>query len=242
MPRKARKYLIGKAYHIMVQGLNKEYIFKDDKVKEIYRKILKNNSKEEEIKIIAYCIMDNHAHILAYSEEFDGISKVMQKTNTKYAINYNKINERVGFVFRNRFNIQEIRDEKHLKDCIVYIHKNPVKAGIVKNEKEYKYSSFNEYITKSDLISYDIIKEILGVNNKEELERATYLMHNKNIMEVWNEVENKVDYNKVINDARKDNLTDTQIITLLKERYNVSERIIAENMNMTRYKIRKILK
>ena len=86
MPRIARKYLIGKVFHLMVQGLNKEYIFKKDDYKEKYRELVKDHIKEYNIKIIAYCIMNNHAHILIYSEDINKVSKFMQKINTIYAI------------------------------------------------------------------------------------------------------------------------------------------------------------
>ena len=68
MPRKARKF-IGSAFtHNMVQGINKEYIFQKHKQKLKYILTMNKYSEKHNILIIAYCIMDNHAHILTYSE------------------------------------------------------------------------------------------------------------------------------------------------------------------------------
>ena len=150
MPRTARK-LIGSAYmHNMVQGIKKEYIFKKITQKNKYIELLKKYSQKYNIKIIAYCIMDNHAHILTYSENINNISLFMKGTNTEYATYYNKSNNRVGYVFRNRFNSKIIYNQEYLLKCIKYIHMNPVKAGITKKEEEYKFSSYCYYINKKN--------------------------------------------------------------------------------------------
>ena len=78
MPRLARKYLESNYFHIIIQGINREYIFEDNNLKEAYLNILKKNLKETNVNILAYCIMDNHAHFLIYSEDTTEISKLMQ--------------------------------------------------------------------------------------------------------------------------------------------------------------------
>lgn len=150
MPRTARK-LIGSAYmHNMVQGIKKEYIFKSVSQKDKYISLLKKYGQKYNIAIIAYCIMDNHAHILTYSENINNISLFMKETNTEYAIYYNKSNNRVGYVFRNRFNSKIIYNQEYLLKCIKYIHMNPVKAGITEKEEEYKFSSSPYYTNKKN--------------------------------------------------------------------------------------------
>lgn len=242
MPRKARKNLIGRFYHIMVQGLNKEYIFEEKCNKERYKKILKEKIDGKNIEIIAYCIMGNHAHMLVYTENIKEMSNLMQKVNTQYAIYYNKLKNRVGFVFRNRYNSEEIKDEKHIKSCIVYIHKNPIKAKIVKDESEYNFSSYNEYMTEVDLISKDMIKIIFGTEDKEKMKKAIYWLHKKTIIGEFKDVSTEIDYHKILKNYKNSNLTDEKIIKRFKEKYKLSERKISETMNITRYKISKILK
>ena len=87
----------------MVQGINKEYIFKTNEEKNKYLELLKKYYLEFEIDIIAYCIMDNHAHMLLYSEKIQNISNFMRQINSIYAMHYNKKKDRVGYVYRNRF-------------------------------------------------------------------------------------------------------------------------------------------
>ena len=62
MPRSARKILDASFFHVIIQGINKEFIFKEERFKNQYLKEFNNNIKDTNIDIIAYCIMDNHAH------------------------------------------------------------------------------------------------------------------------------------------------------------------------------------
>ena len=82
----------------------------------------------------------------------------MRKLNTAYAIYYNEKEEREGYVFANRYYTQTIKDEIHLLACIKYIHENPVKAGLVNNAKEYKYSSYKKM--KNGEIDLEVINSI----------------------------------------------------------------------------------
>ena len=198
MPRLARKLLNGEFFHITVKGINGEYIFQDDKNKNEYLKLLKEKIN---IDILAYCIMDNHAHILIKTENVDEMSKYMKKVNTSYALYYNKKNMREGYVFKNRFFSQQIEDRKHLFSCIVYIHKNPVKANIVRNMENYKFSSYNDYF---------------GINHRN-------LINNENIFKLFN--------NKDINDNLKKfkeyHLKDSLIEYEFDEEINYKEMIKA---------------
>ena len=165
MPRKSRISIGNIICHHMVQGINREYIFETEKDKSKYLYLLKKYHKEFEIEIIAYCIMDNHAHMILYSHEIIKISKFMQKVNSIYAKYYNSKNNRNGYVYGNRFKSVPIMTRKQLYTCIKYIHMNPVKAGIVKGEREYKYSSYNDYIYQTGFINQTILNFVFSSTN-----------------------------------------------------------------------------
>ena len=95
-------------FHVMVQGINKEYIFNTEKNKKKYLEEIYKNNKD--VEIIAYCIMNNHTHILVQTEKMQNIEDWMRKSNTSYALYYNKIKERVGYVFRDRYKLQPIKN------------------------------------------------------------------------------------------------------------------------------------
>ena len=113
MPRIARNQMQTTFFHNMTQGINKEYIFEENRCKKKYMELLQKEANEFDIKLIAFTIMDNHAHILLYTESINHMSLFMKNINAKFAMYYNYIYKRVGIVFRNRYKSQPILSEKH---------------------------------------------------------------------------------------------------------------------------------
>lgn len=191
MSRIARKNNKKGFFHIMIQGINKEYIFNESKDKEQFLFFMKKYYSYYKIKIIAYCIMNNHAHLIIYSENINEISEYMHKINGIYAIYYNNKNKRVGYVFRDRYKSQYIYDREYLLKCIKYIHLNPVKAKIVNNEKEYKYSSYSDFISKKGYIDDSVI-ELVFIS--------------KDYLKIFNSIEDDVDIEIIDIDNDYENL------------------------------------
>ena len=147
-------------FHVMVQGINKKYIFEKNIDKEEYLSLLLQYKSNFKIVLLAYCVMDNHAHILIYTDEISEMSKYMRVVNSKFARDYNKSFNRVGYVFRDRFNSQYIDTKEYLLKCINYIHMNPVVAKIVENPQEYRYSSYNNFLEKSGNVNSEVVEKI----------------------------------------------------------------------------------
>ncbi len=162
MPRIARKNLNTSFLHVMVQGVNKEYIFNKDYYKKLYLELINKYKNEFNIELLAYCIMSNHAHLAIFNEDREALGKFMHKANFEYARFYNKIENRCGVLFRNRYNIEPIYNEKHLVNCINYIHLNPVKAGMVEKSEDYKFSSYMDYMKNNGLATSNVLQQIFG--------------------------------------------------------------------------------
>lgn len=247
MPRNSRKNSPGLFHHIMSQGINKEYIFNNDNLKDRYRTILKDKMKQNNVNIIAYCIMDNHVHMLVNIQKIEDMCKFMQQVNTTYAKFYNKFYNRVGYVFRNRYLSKPILDENNLKRCVVYIHRNPVVAKMVKKENEYKFSSYNEYLkcNNEEKLIYSNSSEILfGKMSIKELKKEFKDIHNykDSELDVFNDFEEKIEINIEQLLEKYSYLTENKKIVKFSIEEKVSERKLAEIFNKTRYEIRKILK
>lgn len=238
MPRISRKCYSTSFFHVIVQGLNKEYIFKNDRYIKMYLNSLKKYKKDVEIEIIAYCIMSNHAHLILYTEKIDEMSKFMKKLNTQYAKYYNYMEERVGYVFRDRYLSEAIKDEKYLINCINYVHRNPVKAKIVEKCEDYKFSSYKSYLNGTSLKK---LEKILRV----KLERARFINIDSNY--TFKDVENSVKENMdlyiedflKVSDLQKEELTKDRIILKLLIRYlktscNVKYTEMMEFFNITK--------
>ena len=239
MARIPRNSLCGNFLHVIVQGINREKIFSKEEYKKEFKRILVRETSEKGIDIIAYCIMDNHAHLLYYIDYMDKLklSECMHKINTLYAIFYNKKENRVGVVYRNRYYTKPINDLMHLTSCIVYIHRNPVKAGIVKNEMQYKYSSFNEYYGDNKIISMKPIETIYG--NVETCKRAMEQIGQLRSKDF--ETEDDVDYEELVREYIKRQVEVDAIIKILDEKYEISSRKIASLVGTTRYYVRKVI-
>lgn len=192
MSRIARKYKDALFFHVIVQGIGKEEIFSKERYKNEYLKLIGLATKKANIEIICYCIMDNHAHFLLHIENLNKISLVMQKVNSKYARYYNYIeNGRVGYVFRDRFLSEAIKNKKYLINCIKYIHNNPVKARIIKHCAEYRFSSYNSYLK---MLKQN--NEYQKIFSKEEL---VDILYNTKSNRICMDVDNNID--EIINSA-----------------------------------------
>ena len=243
MPRIARKNSKSCFYHVIVQGINKEYIFRNDEDIKHYKQIIISKLKESNIEILAYCIMNNHTHLLIYSERSQYLSKYMQKVNISYSQYYNKKNKRVGYVFRDRYYSQDIVNERQLYTCMKYIHNNPVKAKIVNVMQDYKYSSYNEFNGNKEVITEKGIKILFGTikeyhkefdrihNEKKETEEF-YDIKEKDIYEFINEIEHK--YGKKIKEVKKDKELLKEIIQLARKETDVTIAELAEIMGVSK--------
>lgn len=192
MPRKSRSQLNQILCHHMVQGINREYIFQTNDEKKKYLQLLKKYYLPFKIYIIAYCIMDNHAHMLLHAKEIQNISNFMKQVNSVYAMYYNKKKDRVGYVYRNRFESVPIMTREQMYRCIKYIHMNPVKAEIVKDEGEYKYSSYRDYLNQTGFVNEQILKFVFSSSEnyiekfqKIEYENLNFDKQNFDIEKLW---------------------------------------------------------
>ena len=225
MPRIPRVYLKTDFFHIMTQGIDKSFIFDNPTDIKYYIKIMYQLIEDYNIKIIAYCIMNNHTHMLVKTTNLKELSKYMQRLNMKYGRYYNKKYNRVGYVFRDRYKAEGIYSEKHLHCCIRYIYYNPVKAGICSNPKEYPYSNYKEALTqietKGNYIFIDIEEDSSNICKKMI---EDFLLEN----------------NITLNELKADKENLRRLIILLRNKYNISLRKIAEEVNVNREKVRRL--
>lgn len=148
MPRLPRKYSQTHVYHIMIRGNAKQDIFIDSQDKRKIIKVILQKRMGELFNIYAFCIMNNHAHIVA-KELKESISIFMKRITTSYAFYYNAKYKRIGHVFQDRFKSEVIKDDSYLLSVIRYVHNNPEKAEIAKKEK-YPWSSYHDYISSNN--------------------------------------------------------------------------------------------
>lgn len=197
----------GEIYHIYNRGVDKRDIFMDDEdrmrfIHDLYEfndinpvlnlgLSLKNKSnevglpyinkskKENLIEILAFCMMDNHFHLMIRSISENGITEFMRKLGTGYTNYFNKKYERNGALFQGKFKSVHIENDSHLMYLPIYIHFNPLdfefhewRKRNIKNFKKaiefldgYRWSSYMDYTGSKNfpsLIEKDFIMQRVG--------------------------------------------------------------------------------
>lgn len=245
MPRINRKDYISSFLHIMVQGINKEDIFKEDFYKELYIGLIDENIKQFDLNNSGYAIMDNHAHLLLNYLKIENVSKFMHKINQRFAQIYNMKEKRVGYVFRGRYRCEQIKDEAHLYNVLAYIHFNPVKANKVKYLIDYKFSSYSKYINGN------IEKEIPYMIFKTYDYKTIFINLHKVYFEKYVKNYKKIkDYKDVIKEFKSKNKIVTtelivkeknllfQLILELENSTNLNDKQISKILNIGKNRIR----
>ncbi len=152
----------------MIRGVNRQLIFEDDEDKKRMLKTLKKYKDICHYQLYSYCLMDNHVHLLIREVE-DTISEVMKRICSSYVYGYNTKYERIGHLFQERFKSEAVSDSRYFLTVLRYIHQNPLKAGLVKNVFESKWTSLHEYIHAPKIIDTDFALNLFSNNRSEAL-------------------------------------------------------------------------
>lgn len=160
MPRCARVKSESGFYHVIAKGSGGQNLFEGAYDYRAFLELLAKACEKGGVHVIAYCLMSNHVHLLL--EDAEGrLGEVMKSVLTGYAQRFNKLGDRVGHVFQQRFKSQPIEDEGYLLRAIRYIHNNPAKAGICA-ARDYPWSSYHEYVGVPVLVDATLALELCG--------------------------------------------------------------------------------
>lgn len=145
MARKPRIQYEGAFYHIIVRGNQRQDIFLDDEDRNVYLEKLQKYQQKCGFILYAYVLMKNHVHLLMETPK-DPISRIMQMINFTYTQYFNRKYKKVGHLFQGRYKSFLCDKDSYLLALVRYIHSNPVRAGVVKHLKQYRWSSHDNYI------------------------------------------------------------------------------------------------
>ena len=160
MPRTSRQKSSLHTYHVMLRGINKQQIFYDKEDYAYFTKLIDRFKKPCGYKLLAYCLMGNHVHLLI-REGNESIGNVFRHIGSAFVYWYNLKYERTGHLFQDRFKSEPIEDEAYLLTVFRYILMNPVKAGLCRQPENYPYSSAGEYLLKaSGITDTDMIRSL----------------------------------------------------------------------------------
>lgn len=147
MPRSARQKSRSGIYHVMLRGANRQEIFHDDYDCKKFLDLILRYKIEKEMEVFAWCLMNNHVHLLL-KEGNESVSLTMKRIGVSYATYYNNKYMTTGHLFQDRFRSENVETIRYLLTVTRYIHQNPVKAGIVAKNEEWRWSSCAGYYGK----------------------------------------------------------------------------------------------
>jgi len=142
MPRLPRFFVPDLPLHIIQRGNNRQPIFggRDDVT--FFRDCLARAARNRGVAIHAYVFMTNHVHLLVTPMLATSVPKMMQSIGRIYVQYFNSTYRRTGTLWEGRYRAAIVDDERYLLTCMRYIELNPVRAGMVDDPVDYRWSSF----------------------------------------------------------------------------------------------------
>ena len=174
MPRSARIVITGYPHHVIQRGHNRQAVFVADEDYLYYLDNLREWKVELGCKVYAYCLMTNHVHLIVDPGEDEGnLAKLMKRVAGRQTRYVNKLEKRTGSLWEGRYKSSTISTNEYLLACCRYVELNPVRAGIVADPIDYRWSSYGSKAgnKKEDWLDFDPCYLGLAGNQKKRSER-----------------------------------------------------------------------
>jgi len=141
MARPLRLEFPGALYHVTARGNDRQTIYADDDDRHLFLELLADEVRLQGWVLYAYCLMDNHYHLLLETPEA-GLCKGMQRLNGRYTQRFNYRHSRSGHLFQGRYKAIIVEKDAHLLELCRYVVLNPVRAGVVEHARDWPWSSY----------------------------------------------------------------------------------------------------
>lgn len=150
MARQPRIHLPGAVYHVMLRGNGgQDIFFENDDYTYLYG-LLEEGIRRFGYRVHGFCCMRNHVH-LAIQAGHIPLSRGMQNVSFRYTRRINRRHKRMGHLFQGRYKALLVDRDSYLLELVRYIHLNPVRAGLVRDPKNHRWSGHRTYIGQEDL-------------------------------------------------------------------------------------------
>ena len=195
MARPLRIELAGALYHVTSRGDRREDIFIGDSDRRQWLEIFKSVCERFNWVCHAYCLMDNHYHIVVETVE-GNLSKGMRQLNGVYTQQFNRTHKRVGHVYQGRYKAILVDKDNYLLELSRYVVLNPVRAGMVKSAGAWSWSSYRATVGRLHPPSWLETNAILSQFSKQK-QRAIekyvdFVRAGVGLPSVWHELKNQI--------------------------------------------------
>lgn len=140
MPRRARFIIPNVPVHVTQRGNHRERVFYEPGDAETYLALLNMYARRHGLRIVAYCLMPNHIHLVLVPRDLDGLHRALRAVHSQYAQRINRMRGLSGHLWQGRYYSSPL-DENWFLNAVRYVELNPVKAGLAARAEEYLWSS-----------------------------------------------------------------------------------------------------
>jgi len=145
MARPWRIEFEGAVYHLMGRGNEGRAIMREDRDGEEWLALVGEAARRYRLSVFAYALMSNHYHLFLRTAD-PNLSVAMHWLNTTYTVRYNRRYDRIGHLFQGRYKAVLVEDPSHWSQLSIYIHLNPVRAGLCTDPLEYPWTSYRDFV------------------------------------------------------------------------------------------------
>ncbi len=195
MARPLRIEYSGAVYHVTSRGNARKKIFKDDIDKDNFLGTLSIVVTRFNWLCHAYCLMDNHYHLLIETPEAN-LSRGMRQLNGVYTQSYNRRHKKTGHIFQGRYKAILVEKESYLLELSRYVVLNPVRAKIVEKPEEWKWSSYSATVGIKKTPHYLTVDWILGqfgsIRRKAEKQYEEFVLSGIKEESPWNNLKGQI--------------------------------------------------
>jgi REP element-mobilizing transposase RayT len=171
MARPLRLQFPGAIYHVTARGNDRRPIFEDDDDCARFLILLASVVARYRVRCHAYCLMENHYHLLLETPEAN-LSLAMRQLNGVYTQGFNRRRERCGHLLQGRFGAQLVDGDTYLLEVCRYIVLNPVRAGLVAHPRQWRWSSFRATAGEAPppgFLSLEWVRALVGAKTSGEV-------------------------------------------------------------------------
>ena len=195
MARPLRIEFAGALYHVTARGNAQENIYRTNSDRQQFLALLHNTVKRYDWYCHAYCLMDNHYHLLIETNTAT-LSKGMKLLNGTYTQYFNRQHRRVGHVFQGRFKAILVQKDSYLLELARYIALNPVRAQMVRRAEEWRWSSYRAtagYDEKEACLTTEWILAVFANTKNEAQQRyRDFVTAGKGQPSPWQQLKNQI--------------------------------------------------
>jgi putative transposase len=168
MARPLRIEYEGAFYHVTARGNERKPVFFASSDYRRFKEYLKEAQDKHHCLLHAYVLMTNHYHLLIETPE-GNLGRVMHFINASYTNHFNRKHQRSGHLFQGRYKAILVDKDNYLLQLSLYLHLNPVRAGVVSRPEAYPYSSYSSFIAgkEDNLVSRDLIWGMISPDPKD---------------------------------------------------------------------------